>query len=225
MLQLIDKKNTIVIYLIFLLILSTTSNKALLNKKEFSTKIDQIDVVGLSKDTKLKILKKLDIFFYENIFFIGKEEIDKIISEYNIIEEYNIKKIYPSKLNIEIKPTKFIAKMSTNNKLFVGANGKIIKSEIYKNSLPYMFGKFDSKKFLEFKKNVEDSSFNFSDFRSISFFPSNRWDILTNDDILIKLPEKNLLNSLDLAYKIIASDQFKGKERIDLRVVNNLIIK
>ena len=225
MLQLTDRKKTIAAYLILLLILSTTSNKSLQNQKNYLTTIDEINVVGLSNSTNLQILKKFDTFFYKNIFFIEKEEINKVISEYNIIEEYNVKKIYPSKLNIEIKPTKFIAKISGDNELLVGSNGKIIKSEIYENSLPYIFGKFNSKKFLEFKKNIQNSKFNFSDLSSLSYFPSNRWDILTKDNVLIRLPEKDLLKSLNLAYIIMTDKQFKDNKLIDLRVINNLIIE
>jgi len=57
------------------------------------------------------------------------------------------------------------------------------------------------------------------------FFPSNRWDILTYDDILIKLPQDNISKSLNLAYKIIANNDFKNKNLIDLRINNHLITK
>ena len=57
------------------------------------------------------------------------------------------------------------------------------------------------------------------------FFSSNRWDILTNDDILIKLPQGNISKSLNLAYKIIGSNDFKNKNIIDLRIDNHLIVK
>jgi cell division protein FtsQ len=61
--------------------------------------------------------------------------------------------------------------------------------------------------------------------KTLFFFPSNRWDILTNDDILIKLPQDNLTESLNLAYKIINSNDLKNKNLIDLRMNNHLIIK
>ena len=57
------------------------------------------------------------------------------------------------------------------------------------------------------------------------FFPSNRWDILTYDDILIKLPRNNIIKSLDLAYKIIISNDLKNKNFIDLRMKNHLILR
>ena len=57
------------------------------------------------------------------------------------------------------------------------------------------------------------------------FFPSNRWDILTYEGILIKLPQDNISKSLNLAYKIIGNNDLKNKNLIDLRIKSHLIIK
>ena len=167
----------------------------------------------------------MNSIFYQNIFLLGKEEINKIINKHNIIEEYNIKKTYPSTLNIEIKPAKFLAKISNHNDLIVGSNGKLISGEQSDKILPYIFGKFNSEKFLEFRENIELSKFNFVDFKAVYFFPSNRWDIVTADNVLIKLPEKSVSKSLNIAHKIITNTQFKNKNVIDLRIKNHLIIK
>ena len=223
--QSIDKKNKIVIYLIFLFILSTTRSKLPEKNKNYSLKIDRIDVVGLSSTRNIEIQNELSGIFDSNIFFLDEKQIGKIINNYNIIDKYNIKKIYPSRLNINIKPTKIIAKISNNHNLLVGANGKLILSMQNDKILPYIFGKFNPKKFLDFKKNIDRSKFNFIEFKSIYFFPSNRWDILTTDNILVKLPQDNIFQSLNLAYKIISDKQFKNKNIIDLRVANHLIIK
>jgi len=225
MLRLIDKKNKIIIYLIFLLILSTTSGKFVENKNDYFTTINKINVVGLSNSENKKILRRLNNLFYENILMVRKEEIKKIISKYNIIEEYSIKKIYPSTININIKPTRLIARISNDDQLLVGANGKLIKNKKNNEILPYIFGEFNSKNFLVFRKNIEKSKFSFVEFNTLYFFPSNRWDILTNDSILIKLPQNNFLSSLNLAYKIINSNEFIGKTVIDLRVNDHAIIQ
>ena len=222
--QLIDKKNKIIIYLLFLLILSTTSGKFVENHNNYSSTINQINIKGLSSTYNKKITNELSDLFYKNILLVGKEEIQKIISKYNIIEEYNIKKIYPSTINIDIKPTKFIARLSSNDQL-VGANGKLIKNKDNNEILPYVFGKFNSEEFLTFKKNIDLSRFTFIKLKTLYFFPSKRWDILTKNDILIKLPQDNFLKSLNLAYKIINTDEFKNKKLIDLRVNNHLVIK
>ena len=223
--QLINKKHKIITYLMLLLAVSTISNKTIDSQKKNLIGIKKINVVGLSKNNNLQIISELNKLINENIFFINKEDIHKIISKRNTIEEYNIKKIYPSKLSINIKPTEFVAKISGNKKFIVGSNGKLIKSETIHDSLPYIFGKFNSEKFLKFKKDIDYSNFNFKDLSSVFFFPSNRWDILTNDNILIKLPEKNLLKSLGLAHKIINDGLFESNKIVDLRVTKHLVVK
>ena len=222
--QLIDKKNKILIYLILLIILSTTSGKFVENQKSYSSTINQINIEGLSNANNSKIYNELNNLFYKNILLIGKEEFQRVIGKYNIIQEYNIKKIYPSTINISIKPTRFVARLSSNDQL-VGINGKLIEDKENNDILPYIFGEFNSQDFLDFKKNIAQSKFTFEKFKTLYFFPSNRWDILTNDDILIKLSHDNLSESLNLAYKIISSNDFKNKNLIDLRMDNHLIIK
>ena len=222
--QLIDKKNKIIIYLLLLFILSTTSGKLSKNNNSYSSQVNQINIEGLSRANSSKIYDELNNIFLKNILLLSKEEIQKIMSKYNIIEEYTIKKIYPSTINIKIKPTKFVARLSVNDQL-VGANGKLIEDKENNQILPYIFGEFDSKNFLNFKKNIAQSKFTFTKFKMLYFFPSNRWDILTYDDILIKLPQDNIPKSLNLAYKIIDSNDFKNKSIIDLRINNHLITK
>ena len=222
--QLVDKKNKIIIYLISLLILSTTNGKFVKNKNVYFSTINQINIKGLSNTDNKKIYNELNSLYYQNILFVGKKEIQRVISKYNIIEEYNIKKIYPSTININIKPTKFIAKLSNNDQL-VGANGKLIEDRDNDEILPYIFGEYNSRDFLIFKNNINKSKFNFTEFKTLYFFPSNRWDILTNDDILIKLPQDNFSTALNLAHKIISNDNLENKKLIDLRVNNHLILK
>ena len=222
--QLIDKKNRITIYLFFLFILSTTSGKYLENRNSYSFTINEININGLSKISNTKIYNELNNLFYKNILLIEKEEIQGVIGKYNIIEEYSIKKIYPSTININIKPTNFVARLSSSDQL-IGANGKLIEDIENTQILPYIFGEFKSQDFLKFKENITKSKFTFTQFKTLYFFPSKRWDILTNDDILIKLPQDNYFESLNLAYRAISNNDFKNKSLIDLRMNNYLITK
>ena len=222
--QLIDKKKKIIIYLLFIFIFSTINGKFPENQESYSTKVNQINIVGLSSTDNAKILNELNNLFYKNILLVDRDKIHQVISKYNIIEEYNVKKIYPSTININIKPTKFVARLSNNYQL-VGANGKLIEDKVSNEELPYIFGKFDTQDFLNFKKNITLSKFSLNRFQTLYIFPSKRWDILTYDNILIKLPKDNISKPLNLAYKIITSNDFKNKTLIDLRINNNLIVK
>ena len=223
--QSISKKKKLTIYLFFLFIFSTTNGKYSQHQKTYSLKINKIVVTGLTNAENLEIKNDLSNILYKNILIVRKKEINKIINKYNVVDKYYIKKIYPSSLSVNIKPAQFLAKVSDNNQLIVGSNGKLISSNNRVQNLPQIFGKFNTKNFLEFKKNVEKSKFNFAEFKTIYFFPSNRCDILTVDGILIKLPQYNVLESINMAYKIISRKKFKDKSIIDLRVKNHLIIK
>ena len=220
----IDKKNMIAIYLLLLFTLSTINGKFIENKEIYSSSINKINIEGLSNVNNSKIYNQLKNLLYKNILLIKKKEIQNVISNYNIVEKYNIKKIYPSTININIIPTKFVARLSNNDQL-VGANGKLIKDNINDKILPYIFGEYNSQEFLNFKNNIEKSEFIFTEFKTLFFFPSKRWDILTNNDVLIKLPKDNLSESINLAYKIMNNINFKDKNLIDLRMRNHLIIK
>ena len=225
MLQSKGKKNKIIIYLLFLFILSTTSAKFINDQKKLSLSISKIDITGLSEKKNLEILSNLNNFLYESIFVISKNEIKKILEKHNIIQEFNIKKIYPSTLNINIKPTKIIARVSNNSQYLVGANGKLIEDKNNNELLPYIFGEFNSLDFLSFKQNIERSIFSFSNLKTLYFFPSGRWDILTDNDILIKLPQEHIVASLNLSKKLINNDNFKDYKFIDLRIKNHLVVK
>ena len=219
------KKNRIIIYLLFLFILSTTSAKLINDQNKLSSLISKINIMGLSERKNLEILNSLNNLLYKSIFVISKDEIRKILEKHNIIQEFSIKKIYPSTLNIEIKPTKFIARVSNNGQYLVGANGKLIEDKSNNELLPYIFGEFNSHDFLLFKQNIEKSIFSFSNLKELFFFPSGRWDILTDKNILIKLPQESMVVSLNLSKKLIDNDNFKDNKFIDLRVKNHLVTK
>ena len=220
-----SKKNKILIYLLFLFILSTTSAKFINDQNKLSSSISKINITGLSERKNLEIFNNLNNLLYKSIFVINKDEIKKILEKHNIIDEFSIKKIYPSTINIEIKATKFIARIYNNGQYLVGTNGKLIEDKDRNELLPYIFGEFNSQHFLTFKQNIEKSIFSFSNLKTLYIFPSGRWDILTNNDILIKLPQENIVASLNLSKKLIDNNNFKDNKFIDLRVRNHLVTK
>ena len=222
--QLIGKKKSLILYFFFLVVLSTTTNKTLY-KTENLFQIDNINITGIPLDNIEGLNDELYKTIEKNIFFLKKEVLKNSISEFNIVEKYSVKKIYPRELNINIKPTKFIAKISNKDDVLVGSNGKLISNKDFKKKLPSIFGKFNSNKFLELKIHLERSGFNFEDLKSLIYFSSGRWDILTNDNVLIKLPNKKIYESLHLAKKILNDDNFKMNKFIDLRISNQIIVK
>ena len=75
--RLTDKKNKIIIYLIFLFMLSTTSNKSLEFHQNYFAKINKIQVSGLSNIVNLQIRDKLQKLLNINIFLLIKIKLTK----------------------------------------------------------------------------------------------------------------------------------------------------
>ena len=216
-----NKSKKILIYFFLLLIVGSINNKTF-NKIKFF-QIKNINITGLSDIDIESLLSNLNNITQKNILLINKNEISRIIENNSLVQNYIILKKYPSTLNIRIEKTKFLAKINKNNKIFyIGANGKLITNNS-KNELPFIFGNPEINEFLRFKKIVDSSKINYKKIKNLYYFQSKRWDIEFYDNLIVKLPKENLLNSLDNAFDILNDDNFNALKQIDLRIKNQII--
>ena len=102
--QRISKK--IFIYIFIFLTLATITNSKL--SYNFY-KIKKFNINGLNKLETKKLYDDVKLFRNINIFSFNKKKVSKIISSNKTVEEFDVIKIYPSTLRIEIKKTKFLA--------------------------------------------------------------------------------------------------------------------
>jgi len=224
MLQKIDKKNKVYIYLFIFFLLSTFNNIQLINSNFFKFNVHQIKVSGLSKKNNLQISEEIKKLLIENIFLIKKEFLLEILKKNNLINSFEVKKIYPDTIEVKIKKTEFLGITNIDgNFFFIGSNGKLIDYNDTKKILPYVFGKINTDSFIEFVKIISRSKFDFSKIKEIYFFPSGRWDIKTKDNKLFKLPIENLEFKLNSIYEIKKNETFKNAKVIDLRFDKKMI--
>ena len=224
--QYVDKNFFFLFLLLIFLFLTSTNSQQFVKKKEAFFNLSSIEVIGLEKSVNLQIEKNLNFLKNVNIFFIDKEIIKDQIEKYNFIENYNIKKHYPSKIILKLKKTVFLAQTLKDNKVFIiGSNGKFIDGKKFNNyqDLPMVFGKFTAENFLIFKKVLNHSGYKYNDIKEIFFFPSGRIDIKNQNDVIIKLPIQNVNDALNIAKKVMNNEKFK-RNVIDLRVPNQLIL-
>lgn len=224
MLQKIDKKNKVYIYLFIFFLLSTLNNIHFTNSHFLKFNVDNIQVSGLSEKNNLQTTKEIKKILFENIFLVEKEVLLKILEKNNLISSFEIKKIYPNTIQVKIKKTEFLGITNIDgNFFFIGSNGKFIDYENTQKNLPYVFGKVDPYSFIEFVKIVKKSKFDLNIVKEFYFFPSERWDIKTKDNKLFKLPSENLELNLNLIYNVLKNEEFKDKKIIDLRFSNKII--
>ena len=224
----IDKKKKILFYIILFLLFSTQITKGKNEKNHSTVKLNNIIVSGLSDDNNYGVYQSLKFLLKKNIFFVDKSNFSNILKENELVENYNVKKIYPNLIKVKIKKTDLLAVTSYNNKKFyIGANGKLISFDKIKEfsvSLPFVYSKSNYIDFIKLKKIIDQSDFQFQQIESFYYFPNNRWDYKTTKGVLVKLPKKEILKSLKTVYLIESNEKFKKSKTIDLRLPNNIII-
>ena len=219
-----QKKNKkILIYIFLFLIIGTLNNKNL-GKLEL-VKINKINITGLSEKKNNELVNDLDYLKVNNLYLISKSKIEQIFNTNILIERYSIFKRYPSTLNIKIEKTKFLAQVKKKNDIFfLGSNGKLIKTNKIRNDMPFIFGNFENKDFFNLRDAINETNFNYSQIKNLFFFKSGRWDIETNDGLLIKLPTNEIKSSLKMLILILKNNNTKKIKKIDLRQNNQIIL-
>ena len=216
------KSKKILIYFFLLLIVGTINNINIDGLK--SQNIKDINIVGLDIKDKEVLLKKIKNFSAKNIFSISKSDLINEIEANSLVEEYFIFKRYPSSIDINIKKTKFLAKINIKGKIFyLGSNGKFTKANHFNNQLPFIFGNPEVIDFFNIKKIIDKSKISYSEIKNFYFFPSKRWDLELRDNTVIKLPNDNIHLALNLALEFLNNENFKNKI-IDARIKNQIIV-
>ena len=217
------KSKKILIYF-FLLILISSTHHVSLNNFKFD-KIQDIKVTGLSIDENKFLNNELKNLNLGNIFFINKTEIDNLINSNSLVENYEVKKKYPSTIEIKIDKTKFLAKIKKNDEILViGSNGKLSSNGSQKTKLPFIFGNPKIEEFLIFKKILDQSKFSYDQVENLYFFPSKRWDLKLKNNTLIKLHKNQNVEYLNNIYKFLENYNGTNLLVVDARVDNQIIL-
>ncbi len=220
MLQQINKK--IIFYISLVIILGTFNNK---NLENFDfPKINMVDIEGIEFNDN-DFLKITNLIKLNNLLSIQKSQIKKILNSNNLIEEYEVFKRYPSSIEVKIKKTNFLASTNINGKNYlVGSNGKFIDKKEFSEDLPFIFGNFEIKKFLKFKKIISQTNLDYNSIKNFYSFPSGRWDIEMISGVIIKLPISGALESLNLSIDLLNNKKLSDINILDLRQKNQIII-
>ena len=226
MLQSISRKR-IYFYLLILLLLSSTFNFNIISKFKKLNLISHINILGLNEKEKNILEKNLEIFINKNIFLISKEEVSNRIKINSFLDNYNIIKVFPSKLLVNVKKTEFVGKtILDEEKFYIGKNGKFTKTLLVEKeyNLPQVFGSFEVNEFLKLQEILNSNGFNLSKIKKYYYYKSNRWDIENNDDIILMLPSHNIEGSLINYRFFLKTNKIIPGQLIDLRMNNKIIL-
>ena len=214
----------IIIYLFLFIILGSVNNFKYINSKLF--KINLIDISVINDSDSVNLYERIKDYKKKNIFFLDSYEISEKIKSNNLVEKFWVFKKYPSTLKINLLKTNFLGITKINNiDYLVGSNGKFIrKKEEHLINHPFIFGSFEANEFLKLKEILDKSNFDISKMDSFYYFKSNRWDIKTGENLIIRLPSDLNKTLLDKVYQVINDKNFLNIKTIDLRQNNQIVI-
>ena len=217
------KSKNILIYFFLLFLFGSITNIGLYNSKFLN--LSKIEISGLDENESKQLKNKIQNLKLKNIFFLNKNKIKNIIELNNLIENYQILKIYPSNLFIKINKTKLLAKINQSGKIMLlGSNGKLSETISTNQQLPFIFGKPKVEEFLNFKIIIDQSKFSYDEIENFYFFPSKRWDIELKNKIILKLPNEDIKNTLDYLFEFLDNKNLYNSRIIDARINNQIIL-
>lgn len=210
--------------IILLVFLTTYTPKFDLNKNS-KLHIQKIVIENNLIVESDKIKKILSFLYKKNLFFLSNNEIEKKLKDELFIESFSIKKIYPNTVKLIIVEKKPIAILQKKKKKFyISEKGSLINFidlEVF-NDLPMVFG--NGKEFYSLYKNIQNINFPLEMIKSFYSFESGRWDLIMQDDKVIKLPIKDYSSSLENFMLSSANSNFDNYKIFDYRLKDQIIL-
>ena len=220
MLQSIDKKIKIYFYLILLLLFSTFYNTNL--ALYFNSKFKVINIDNQNENIKIY---ELNYLLNNNIFNIDKNFLSYKLKNNPILRSYEIKKIYPDTVRIVLVKSNPIAKIVQNGKtVYLGDNGKIFNHATPNYQIPEIVGEVNLEYTNRIVKIINNSSFKLNKINMIKIYPSNRFDLIFNNNDIIKFPHNIDRKFIEDAYTFYKNNNIYSKI-IDLRLKNKIITR
>ena len=211
--------------LIILFILLTTYNPKFNFIINSNLYIKKITVENNSVIEADEIKKKLSFLYKENLFFLNIKDIEENLKSETFIESFSVKKIYPNTLKLIIIEKKPIAILQHKKKKFyISDKGNLINFidiDTY-NDLPTVFGNIGN--FYSLYQTLENINFPIEMIKSFYFFESGRWDLIMNDEKVIKLPITNYLSSLKNFMLSKSNNNFNNYTIFDYSIKDRLIL-
>ena len=218
-------KKRFLIALALLLFLSTYNINSNL-KFFFKLNIEQVDIENISLFAENQITQNLNFLYQKNLIFLNKKEIEDVLKKIDYIDSFEIKKIYPRKIIIKIYEKTPIAILHNRREKFYYTDKSDLISfsniEKFKN-LPVVIGDRDN--FTLFYNLLKEINFPISDIKTLRYYKSKRWDLVTKKNKVVKLPVENYDKSLKNFLSINHQDNFEMYNTFDYRINNQLILK
>jgi len=194
-------------------------------------KIKDIKIVGTEK-TNPHELKKILSSNIKNLITFDKDHAKSLLEEVGWVKRANIKKIYPNTLIINIIESDPFAIFYKNQDIFlIDIDGQIISPNPDINEYESLLTVRGEKAEIKLSKIIKEININFPDVRNkvneLEFVDKRRWNLFLSNNLLVKLPDTEINESLKNLKKLFDDKQILDSNiiEVDLRIKGRAIIK
>ena len=196
------------------------------------TEIKRIEVNGVNLSDTKKI-KEISLNKRNSLFNFDLKNTAEEIKNLEWIKKVNIKKIFPNTLSIGIIENVPFAYLLKDQKIYlIDSDGELIieknEEEMIKNQRLILSG-YESD--LNLSNIISNLNIHYPDILSqlkeMEFIERRRWNLIFNNDLLIKLPESKIDKSLKNLKSLIENKKILKSNiiEVDLRINDQAIIK
>jgi len=191
------------------------------NFKNFAS-LKKIDVLGNNLLLKKSILELINVRVGQKLYLISANDIRDKLLKLDEISDVSVNINYSGIIKVTIYERQpFAIWWNKNSPWLIDEEGnKILKIkdvDSYKN-LVIIFGQNFNDKLKTFLDLLKPFSL-YGKIKSLHYIGNRRWDVYIEDNIVIKLPENNIANSIKKSEKVLNCLKYKDKiDIIDLRL-------
>ena len=224
------------INLLFLLLLvSSLATFVLINFNPYLLdslfKVKNIKIIGSEKTNPYK-LKQILSSNLDNLITLDKDLTKSLLEEVGWVKRASIKKIYPNTLSINIVESDPFAIFYNDQDIFlIDIDGEIISSNPDINKYKSLLTIRGEKADVKLSKIIKEININFPELKNkvngLEFVDKRRWNLILSSNLLVKLPDTAINESLKNLKKLFDDNQILDSNiiEVDLRIKGRAVIK
>ena len=224
------------INLLFLLLLvSSLATFVLINFNPYLLdslfKVKNIKIIGSEKTNPYK-LKQILSSNLDNLITLDKDLTKSLLEEVGWVKRVSIKKVYPNTLSINIVESDPFAIFYNDQDIFlIDIDGEIISSNPDINKYKSLLTIRGEKADVKLSKIIKEININFPELKNkvngLEFVDKRRWNLILSSNLLVKLPDTAINESLKNLKKLFDDNQIIDSNiiEVDLRIKGRAVIK
>jgi cell division protein FtsQ len=215
------------IFLALLVFLTTFNPELPLLKLGFFI-IKTVNVSGSKNTDSEKIKKQFNFLVNSSILSVDHKKMDEVVSQNEWIHFINIKKKFPSTVNVNIvEHEPLVVWKKGNNNLIITKQFTLIEkfnSAIYSNQIQAK-GNLNIQDLKSLYNALNNNNFDLSNIASFDFINSERWDLFLKGNKKIMLGRYDYNEQIANLNKILIQLKDEKFTYIDLRLKNKIFVK